>query len=94
MEQPDIIRKRFIAGAVCPQCDVVDRIVVEVVLEQVSAAELSRRRCVACGFADEFGQAPRTGTAGVPRGRPERPRAAAVQASVVRIMLPGEDRAD
>ena len=94
MDQLNIIRKRFIAGAVCPECDVVDRIVVEVVLEQASALELSRRRCVDCGFADEFGEAPRAAGFGVPRGRPERPRTAPVQASAVRIVSPGKDRAD
>jgi uncharacterized protein len=38
--------KRFIAGAVCPQCRAVDRIVVE------QHEGVRRRRCVACGFTD------------------------------------------
>ncbi|MCZ6712280.1 MAG: YheV family putative metal-binding protein [Gammaproteobacteria bacterium] len=41
--------KRFIAGAVCPQCQVVDRLVVE------QADGVTRRRCVSCGFSDDQG---------------------------------------
>ncbi len=37
-------RRRFIAGAVCPACGAVDRIVVE--------AEGDLRRCVACDFTE------------------------------------------
>ena len=39
--------KRFIAGAVCPQCQVEDRLVVE------QADGVVRRRCVSCGFSDD-----------------------------------------
>ncbi|HEX7034696.1 MAG TPA: YheV family putative metal-binding protein [Pseudomonadales bacterium] len=38
--------RRFIAGAVCPECRALDRIVVE---EQDGER---RRRCVSCGFTD------------------------------------------
>jgi uncharacterized metal-binding protein (TIGR02443 family) len=38
--------RRFIAGAVCPQCRQIDRIIVEV------TADGRRRRCVACGHAE------------------------------------------
>ena len=54
MEDFEIIKKRFIASAVCPSCDVVDRIVVETAVARLENCELSRRRCVDCGFADEF----------------------------------------
>ena len=38
------VGRRFVAGAVCPRCGVVDRIVLE---------DADRRvRCVACGFTD------------------------------------------
>ena len=40
-------KKRFIAGAICPQCQAEDRLVVE---------ELDgepQRRCVSCGFQDQ-----------------------------------------
>jgi uncharacterized metal-binding protein (TIGR02443 family) len=39
-------KKRFIAGAICPECGAEDRLVVEETLEQ------KRRRCVSCGFSD------------------------------------------
>ena len=43
--------RRFIAGAVCPECRAMDRIVVE---EQDGER---RRRCVSCGFTDTIGSA-------------------------------------
>jgi uncharacterized metal-binding protein (TIGR02443 family) len=39
-------RRQFIAGAICPECQQMDRIVVE------QDGELNIRRCVACGFSD------------------------------------------
>lgn len=92
MQKLEIIKKQFIAGAVCPECDVVDRIVVEVTVEAVTEAQLSRRRCVDCGFADEFSSTQKNLASGVPKGRPERARVAAVQASAVRILDPAAER--
>ena len=43
-------RRRFIAGAVCPRCAAMDRIVVDL--------DSDRRECVACGFSDERPTAP------------------------------------
>lgn len=43
-------RRRFIAGAVCPRCAAMDRIVVDL--------DTDRRECVACGFSDERPGAP------------------------------------
>lgn len=40
------MKRRFIAGAICPQCQAVDRLVVEEV------EGTARRRCVSCGFSD------------------------------------------
>ena len=37
-------RRRFIAGAVCPRCSVMDRIVVDL--------DRDERECVACGFSE------------------------------------------
>jgi uncharacterized metal-binding protein (TIGR02443 family) len=37
-------RRRFIAGAVCPRCGQMDRIVVDF--------DTDRRECVACGFSE------------------------------------------
>ncbi len=38
------VRRRFIAGAVCPRCGEMDKIVVDMDSEQ--------RECVACGFSE------------------------------------------
>ena len=38
-------KARFIAGAVCPRCSAMDKIVVEL--------DTDSRRCVSCGFADD-----------------------------------------
>ena len=85
-----IIRKRFIAGAVCPDCDSTDRIVVEYAEVHLTSRELSRRRCVECGFADPFGDAGsvEAGTGAIPRGKPERPRVTEVVANPVKIIDP------
>lgn len=45
-------KKRFIAGAICPQCQTEDRLVVE---ENDGACI---RRCVSCGFTDDQPSAP------------------------------------
>ena len=87
-----ITKKRFIAGAVCPECRELDRIVVEYALVELDDNEMSRRRCVSCGFADEFGAEDLTGTLPVPRGRPEKRRddSAAQPVQAVRILDPGK----
>ena len=72
--------RRFIAGAVCPECREVDRLVVERI------AVTQRRICVACGFSDEVDG---TGSAGVPRGKHDQPRRMVMQESVVRIVEVG-----
>lgn len=38
-------RRRFIAGAVCPRCSLMDKIVVNLDTDQ--------RECVACGFSEQ-----------------------------------------
>ena len=53
-------RPRFIAGAVCPACQALDRLVIE----QLDGE--TQRRCVACGFTDS--QVSHT-TGGVPTGK-------------------------
>lgn len=47
--------RRFIAGAICPQCKAIDKIVLH------RNGEQQQRECVACGFKDdlqELGAAP------------------------------------
>ena len=68
--------RRFIAGAVCPQCRAVDRIVVE-------DTESGRcRRCVSCGYADAFAERPAT----EPATRLTRRSEEKAEAMVVRIV--------
>jgi len=74
MNDVEITKKRFIAGAVCPECHELDRIVVETAL--FDGQEHARRRCVTCGFADKFAEANLVNSQGVPRGKPERARIA------------------
>jgi uncharacterized metal-binding protein (TIGR02443 family) len=62
------LRKRFIAGAVCPRCSALDRIVV---LEDPTGEIPPRRACVACDF--EEAMAP-TGPAAPVLGKHDRPR--------------------
>ncbi len=57
-------KRRFIAGAVCPQCRALDRLVVTRVDDQTQ-----QRECVACGFSD---QTRFDVTAAIPRGKVER----------------------
>lgn len=42
---PGANRRRFIAGAVCPKCAEMDKIVVDM--------EANKRECVACGFSED-----------------------------------------
>jgi len=42
-------RRRFIAGAVCPRCSAMDKIVVD--------PESDERECVACGYSEARPQA-------------------------------------
>lgn len=42
------VKRRFIAGAVCPRCSAMDRIV------NYKLGDKNYRECVACGFKDEI----------------------------------------
>ena len=75
-------RRRFIAGAVCPECRAVDRIVLE------DQAEVRHRRCVACGHTDQLVRE----AAVEPATRLSRRRQpdAAAASTPVRIIDPGD----
>ncbi len=72
--------RRFIAGAICPQCRAMDRLLLETVEDG------QRRRCVSCGFTDEQPESlvPELSTRLDTRGRPDTP------VSSVRVVMPGE----
>lgn len=84
-------RRRFIAGAVCPRCALMDKIVVDLDTDQ--------RECVACGFAeDRPGNAaaqvqPETPSRELPT-RVSRPAARRMDtaAEPVRLVEPGKKR--
>lgn len=76
------MKRRFIAGAVCPQCRAMDRLVIE------RDGEGRVRRCVACGFSEA---APEAGAV-APSTRFSRPRSADAGASPVRIIGPDEGK--
>ena len=48
-----VSQRRFIAGAVCPRCAAMDKIVVDL--------ETDQRECVACGFSEGRPEAPAPG---------------------------------
>lgn len=72
--------RRFIAGAVCPRCSAMDKIVVDM--------ETDQRECVACGFSEGRPEAPAPGEE--IRTRVNRPSARRVEttAEVVRLLDP------
>jgi uncharacterized metal-binding protein (TIGR02443 family) len=77
-------RRRFIAGAVCPRCSEMDKIVVDLDTDQ--------RECVACGFAEARPAAP---TPEEVKTRVSRASARRVEtpAQVVRLLDPGSSAA-
>lgn len=77
-----VIKKRFIAGAVCPKCRAEDRLLVEWLAPAADVdpaardgaanadALIKRRRCVACGFTElEAAEAAPAALATLPRIR-------------------------
>lgn len=81
MTKTKITRKRFIAGAVCPECKVMDRIVINL--------DTDTRHCLACDF-EEARPPPPAATQELPT-RVSRPAARRVEtpAEAVTIMDPG-----
>ena len=72
--------RRFIAGAVCPQCRAVDRVVLNVRLE------VRWRECVSCGFSEPAAEGTHLG--GIPRGKPENYRTGETSSDVVKVIMP------
>lgn len=73
--------RRFIAGAVCPRCAKMDKLVVD--------SETELRECVSCGFSDPR---PRQ-TPGELKTRVNRPAARLVDtaAEVIKLVDPDDD---
>ncbi len=79
MQPPFSTRRRFIAGAVCPRCAAMDRIILDL--------DSDMRECVACGFSDTRPDAPAPREPGtrVTRAAARRPQ---TEAQVVRLIDP------
>jgi uncharacterized metal-binding protein (TIGR02443 family) len=78
--------RRFIAGAVCPQCGAMDKLVLYVGSPQ------QRRECVGCGYQDNLKDAPIAAEPAtrVNRARPgEAPLAHETEVQVLRLGEPG-----
>ncbi len=75
-------RRRFIAGAVCPRCGQMDKIVVDL--------DEDTRSCVACGFSEARPQAGSPGASELPT-RVSRAAARRVEtpAEAVKLVDPG-----
>ncbi len=84
MNSKTTTRRRFIAGATCPECQAMDKIFVDL--------DTDTRHCFACGFTESRPSGPATG-AELPT-RVNRPAARRVEtpAETVTILDPGADR--
>ena len=80
------MKKRFIAGAVCPKCSEMDRMVLET-SDADDEKELQRRRCVSCGFAEDYTPSENRYDS-LPKGKREKTASASSTSDVVRIIDP------
>lgn len=78
------VRRRFIAGAICPRCGELDRVVVDL--------DTDRRECVACGFSEARPAEDGGGLVREPVTRVTRPAARRVEtpAEAVTIIEPAK----
>lgn len=83
-DKGDKIRKRFIAGAVCPRCSQLDKIVVY----QRDGREY--RECVSCGYSDEMHFKPQVRELDTRVNRSEEEKQADVQ--VLQFPPPDKDK--
>ena len=80
------MKKRFIAGAVCPKCKEIDRMVLET-SEAGDKEEVQRRRCVSCGFLEDYAPSENRYDS-LPRGKREKTVSTSSTSDVVRIIDP------
>lgn len=77
----DNTTSRFVAGALCPKCGAVDRVVLDL-LDGIP----QQRRCVACGFVEALSDSDRAHNSGVIPGRLEKTRTTSDATTVVNIL--------
>lgn len=75
------VRRRFIAGAVCPRCARMDKIVIDL--------DTDRRECVACGYSE-----PRPGQARPGQERPGQESDQPVTEILTRVSRPAARRVE
>tara|TARA_B100000989_G_C19465502_1_gene438081 strand:+ start:115 stop:372 length:258 start_codon:yes stop_codon:yes gene_type:complete len=80
------MKKRFIAGAVCPKCKEMDRLVLEI-SEANDKEEVQRRRCVSCGFSEDYTPSENRYDS-LPKGKREKTVPTSSTSDVVRIIDP------
>ena len=80
------MKKRFIAGAVCPKCSEMDRMVLET-SDADDEKELQRRRCVSCGFSEDYIPSANRYDS-LPKGKREKTASTSSTSDVVRIIDP------
>ena len=80
------MKKRFIAGAVCPKCSEMDRMVLET-SDPDDEKEVQRRRCVSCGFSEDYFPSENRYDS-LPKGKREKTTPTSSAPDVVRIIDP------
>ena len=80
------MKKRFIAGAVCPKCNEMDRMVLEIG-DAFDEKDLQRRRCVSCGFSEDYTPSENRYDS-IPKGKREKITPTRSTSDVVRIIDP------
>ncbi len=83
--------RRFIAGAICPRCGAMDKLVLYV------GSPEQRRECVGCGYQDNLAAAPvsHEPPTRVNQARPgEAPLAHETEVQVLHLARPGPDKRD
>ena len=80
------MKKRFIAGAVCPNCKEMDRIVLET-SDADDEKEVQRRRCVSCGFSEDYTPSENRYDS-LPKGKREKTASIGSTPDVIRIIDP------
>ena len=79
-------KRRFIAGAVCPRCAAMDKIIVDL--------ETDARECVSCGFTEARPKGPAAAAEVPPRVSRDAARRVETAAEAIRFMEPVEINPD
>jgi uncharacterized metal-binding protein (TIGR02443 family) len=75
-------RRRFIAGAVCPRCALLDKIFID--------AETDQRRCISCGFSEERPGLPASSPLAVAAKKPQELPTRVSRAAARRVETPAQ----